>query len=91
MTRHFPDNTWLIIGLLGLSALLSSSTPYAESHGIPKYQADRWVCPHCRAICDGRAGWCDQCGKHYNDKPKTVPQDDDKQTPYRDEWDEWPY
>lgn len=91
MTRPYPDNTWLIVGLLALSAVLSASTPYVESYGIQKYQADRWVCPHCRAICDGRGGWCDQCGKHYSHTDPKPSQEDEKPAPYRDEWDDWPY
>lgn len=90
--KNRPDNTWLIVSLLCLSAILSASTPYDVSHDpVPTVKADRWICPHCRCLNSGNCGWCDQCGLHHSIKQRTQETNDDDLVPYRDEWDEWPY
>lgn len=86
------DNTWILVVMLALSAILSANTPYDEVFGQQsnKYNVDRWICPHCSSINDGEGGWCSDCGRHHSSTQKEQ-NDDDKPTPYRDEWDEWPY
>jgi DNA-directed RNA polymerase subunit RPC12/RpoP len=91
-SKKYKDNFWLLITLLSVSAFLSASTPYEEVHGVEShYRANRWVCPHCSTLNGGDGGWCSECGRHHSSTPKEEEKEPENPTPYRDEWDEWPY